>query len=95
MFVTSAGPDVLLNWFWYDRQHHFRFLVLLAAGDVGQAQFFEDVFNEKENLDIVSGHDIAIFLFGGPPKTLVSLPVSAESKLIVLPAAPGRTNWWP
>ena len=35
-----------------------------GAGDVGQAVFFKEVFEQKENLDIVSGPEIAVFLFG-------------------------------
>jgi hypothetical protein len=63
MFGIRVGPNALVNWFWYGR-HSYRLLVLLGAGDVGQAAFFKEVFEQTENLDIVSGPEIAVFLFG-------------------------------
>jgi hypothetical protein len=59
MFVTPVEPNALVNWFWYGR-HSYRLLVLLAAGDVGQAACFKKVFEQKEDLDIVSGPEIAV-----------------------------------
>jgi hypothetical protein len=42
MLFTPAQPNELLDWFW--NQIQFTFLVLLAAGGIGQARFFREVF---------------------------------------------------
>jgi hypothetical protein len=86
MFVTPSGPAALLNWFWHGR-HSYRFLVLLAAGDVGQKAFFGEVFEQKENLDIVSGPEIAVFLFGGEPDSAVGIRGSGLGEILIIPGS--------
>lgn len=86
MLVTPAGPKALLNWFWYGQRHPYRFLVLLAAGGVGQAAFFREIFEQKENLDVVSGPDIAVFLFGDErDHGIIGLSGSKPYELLVIP----------
>ena len=84
VLFTPAGPNALLNWFWYGR-HPYRFLVLLAAGGVGQAGFFKEVFEQKENLDIVSGPDIAVFLFGDKSDSGIGLKGSEPGEFVIIP----------
>ena len=86
MYISDGSLTSLLSWFerpvrqGYSglyRVHSFRFLCLLVAGHLNDSKFFQDVFDHQETLDVISGTEVAVFLFA---KNLGSMFQIADGK---------------
>lgn len=98
MNITTGNINSLISWFERDR-NPVKFLCLLVAGHLNDAKFFADVFDNQEALDIISGEDIAIFLFANEQEGMLTVEVrDGESKAlpgrIILPHKHLRGLWY-
>jgi len=83
MYITSGNVDTLINWFNHSA-NRYNFLCLLVAGHLNDEKFFSDVFDKKETIDVVSGREIAVFLFSNALDT-ISLFEVEEGHTEILP----------
>lgn len=94
MYVTTGNIDSLLKWFHKD-YNPTKFLCLLVAGHLHDAEFFRKVFDSQEAIDVISGEDVAVFLFANGQDGSLTLEVNGGTGEIVPGELliPGHSNW--
>jgi hypothetical protein len=64
MYITTGGIEQLIKWF--DNLKSYQSpntLCLVVGGHLNDSKFFEEIFDNKDALDTISGKDVLIFLF--------------------------------
>jgi hypothetical protein len=62
MYIGVGSISNVLDWF-LESDSSGRLLCLFVAGDLSDPHFFRDLIDNKETLDVISGHEIELFLF--------------------------------
>jgi hypothetical protein len=71
MFIAKGNIENLLQWF---RDGPLsRYLLLFVGGHVRDSDFFTALFEKKETIDLVSGMEVAVFLFANSIETALEL----------------------
>lgn len=82
MYCAAGDISDVTSWF-HHKHNPYKWLILLAAGHQNDAQMFEDVFNKKETLHIITGNAIALVLFCNGDTSATAF--QSEANAYVLP----------
>lgn len=83
MFVSLGKVEDVVDWF--NERSRYPFALFFAAGDMRSGQLLEQVFEERESIDILSGLRIAVFLFARDGNSAIEYRKDHSLKIL-----PGR-----